>query len=115
MHLLLCFALKEEAALFRKIAADKPDVAIIVTGVGRKNAEESVRGFLAGRSGGASVPASRSPFLTIAHRLHGADPRFARLPRHQPDFEPRAVIYPLPLIRQELVEWRNDFLFARHR
>jgi len=60
MHLLVCFALKEEAAPFRKIAADKPDVAIIVTGVGRKNAEESVRGFLAGRSGGASVPASRS-------------------------------------------------------
>jgi hypothetical protein len=33
--------LKEEAALFRKIAANKPDVAIIVTGVGRKNARQS--------------------------------------------------------------------------
>ncbi len=59
MHLLVCFALKEEAVLFRKIAADKPDVAIIVTGVGRKNAEKSLREFLAAHSGGASVPASR--------------------------------------------------------
>jgi adenosylhomocysteine nucleosidase len=50
MHLLICFALKEEAALFRKIAADKPDVAIIVTGVGRKNAEKSLREFLATHS-----------------------------------------------------------------
>jgi hypothetical protein len=39
--MLICFALKEEAALFRKMAADKPGVAIIVTGVGRKNACQS--------------------------------------------------------------------------
>jgi adenosylhomocysteine nucleosidase len=50
MSTLICFALKEEAALFRKIAADKPGVAIIVTGVGRKNAEQSVREFLATNS-----------------------------------------------------------------
>ena len=50
MPTLICFALKEEAALFRKIAADKPDVAIIVTGVGRKNAEKSLREFLATHS-----------------------------------------------------------------
>jgi len=50
MITLICFALKEEAALFRKIAADKPDVAIIVTGVGRKNAEKSLREFLATHS-----------------------------------------------------------------
>jgi adenosylhomocysteine nucleosidase len=47
---LICFALKEEAALFRKIAADKPDVAILITGVGRKNAEKSLREFLATHS-----------------------------------------------------------------
>jgi len=41
MRILICFALKEEAALFRKIAADKPGVAIIVTGIGRKNARQS--------------------------------------------------------------------------
>ena len=56
MSLLICFALKEEAAPFRKIAAGKPGISILLTGIGRQNAEKSVREFLAG---GASVPASR--------------------------------------------------------
>jgi hypothetical protein len=64
MHLLICFALKEEAALFRKIAAGAaaaaPAASILITGIGRRNAEKSVREFLAANSGGASVPASRS-------------------------------------------------------
>jgi adenosylhomocysteine nucleosidase len=50
MHLLVCFALKEEAAPFRKIAAGRPDVSILITGIGRKNAEKSVREFLATNS-----------------------------------------------------------------
>jgi adenosylhomocysteine nucleosidase len=58
MSVLICFALKEEAAPFRKMVAGCPDVSIVITGIGRKNAEKSVREFLAG---GASVPASRSP------------------------------------------------------
>ena len=53
---LICFALKEEAAPFRKIAAGKAGITILITGIGRKNAEKTVREFLAG---GASVPASR--------------------------------------------------------
>jgi adenosylhomocysteine nucleosidase len=61
---LVCFALKEEAAPFRKMVADTVAAAqaasILITGIGRKNAEKSVREFLAGHSGGASVPASRS-------------------------------------------------------
>jgi len=44
---LLCFALKEEAAPFRKIAAGKPDVTILIVGIGRQNAERSVREYLA--------------------------------------------------------------------
>ena len=64
MNLLVCFALKEEAAPFRKIAAGTAAAAqaasILITGIGRRNAEKSVREFLAGHSGGASVPASRS-------------------------------------------------------
>jgi hypothetical protein len=56
MHLLLCFALKEEAAPFRKVAAGKSEISVLITGIGRKNAEKSVREFL---GGGASVPASR--------------------------------------------------------
>jgi adenosylhomocysteine nucleosidase len=61
---LVCFALKEEAAPFRKMAAGTAAAAqaasILITGIGRRNAEKSVREFLAGHSGGASVPASRS-------------------------------------------------------
>jgi adenosylhomocysteine nucleosidase len=64
MFKLICFALKEEAAPFRKIAAGKAataqaGISILLTGIGRQNAEKSVREFLAGNSGGASVPASR--------------------------------------------------------
>jgi len=46
MSTLICFALKEETALFRKIAAGKPSAAILITGIGRRNAEKSVRDFL---------------------------------------------------------------------
>jgi adenosylhomocysteine nucleosidase len=51
MHLLICFALKEEATPFRKIAAGTVAAAqaasILITGIGRRNAEKSVREFLA--------------------------------------------------------------------
>ena len=62
MSTLICFALKEEATPFRKIAAGKAapaqvDLSILLTGIGRRNAGKSVLEFLAG---GASVPASRS-------------------------------------------------------
>lgn len=45
---LVCFALNEEATPFRKLALEIPDVAILVTGVGRRNAETALRKFLAG-------------------------------------------------------------------
>jgi adenosylhomocysteine nucleosidase len=44
---LVCFAVKEEAAAFRKLAARHLGVAILVTGMGRRNAEKAVREFLA--------------------------------------------------------------------
>ena len=47
---LVCFALQEEAAPFQNIAADRPGIHILTTGVGRANAEKSLRGFLAGNS-----------------------------------------------------------------
>jgi adenosylhomocysteine nucleosidase len=50
MHLLICFALKEEAAPFRKIAAGKNGITILLTGIGRQNAEKSLREFLANHS-----------------------------------------------------------------
>ena len=47
MAILVCFALKEEAAPFHKIAAHRPGVFTVIVGIGRQNAEKSVRGFLA--------------------------------------------------------------------
>ena len=43
---LVCFALKEEAGAFRKLAADRADVYILITGIGRKNAGSNVGAFL---------------------------------------------------------------------
>ena len=50
MPCLICFALKEEAAPFRKLAADKSGISILITGIGRANAEKSVRDFLSKNS-----------------------------------------------------------------
>jgi nucleoside phosphorylase len=44
---LVCFALEQEAAPFRKMAMKIPDVEILVTGIGSKNADAAVRRFLA--------------------------------------------------------------------
>ena len=53
MPTLICFALKEEAAPFRKMAAAAPAASILITGIGCRNAEKSVREFLnSGRSRG---------------------------------------------------------------
>lgn len=47
---LVCFALKEEAKAFQRLNADRRDVSILITGIGRKNAETSVRDHLRQRS-----------------------------------------------------------------
>ena len=47
---LVCFAVKEEAPAFRKLAGPKSGVATLVTGMGRRNAEAAVRRFLASQS-----------------------------------------------------------------
>jgi nucleoside phosphorylase len=46
--ILVCFALKEEAAPFHAVAARHPGVITLIVGIGRVNAENSVRKFLAG-------------------------------------------------------------------
>ena len=45
-HTLFCFALKEEAAPFHRLAAGKPEVFTLIVGIGRQNAEKSMRSFL---------------------------------------------------------------------
>lgn len=47
---LVCFALKEEAGPFQKLAAGKAGVRILTVGIGRQNAEKSAREFLATHS-----------------------------------------------------------------
>jgi purine-nucleoside phosphorylase len=54
MSTLVCFALKEEAAPFHKVAARHPGVVTLIVGIGRANAEKSVRSFL----GSAGAPPS---------------------------------------------------------
>ena len=67
MSTLICFALKEEAGPFRKIAAHglrrSHHVSILLTSIGRQNAEKSVREFLAG---GASVPVPHCGISSLA-------------------------------------------------
>lgn len=43
---LVCFALKEEATAFRRRVTGREDLTTLITGIGRKNAEESLREFL---------------------------------------------------------------------
>jgi adenosylhomocysteine nucleosidase len=47
---LVCFALKEEAAPFRKFAAARSGVSVLIVGIGRENAERSIRNHLSTNS-----------------------------------------------------------------
>jgi hypothetical protein len=42
-QILVCFALKEEAAPFRKLSAGRTEAVILITGVGHENTEKSLR------------------------------------------------------------------------
>jgi len=71
---LVCFAVKEEAPAFRKLAGAKPGVATLVTGMGQRNAESAVRRFL------ASQPTELVLTCGFAGGLH-------------PDLAPGAVVF----------------------
>ena len=49
-HLLVCFALKEEAGAFQKLTTGREQISILITGIGKNNAKRSVRSFLANNS-----------------------------------------------------------------
>ncbi|MEI8291034.1 MAG: hypothetical protein WCH99_16335 [Verrucomicrobiota bacterium] len=46
MSTLFCFALKEEAVPFHKLAAGYPGISTLIVGIGRQTAEKSIRSFL---------------------------------------------------------------------
>lgn len=71
---LVCFAVKEEAPAFRKLAGPHAGVATLVTGMGRRNAEVAVRHFL------ARQPAELVLTCGFAGGLH-------------PDLAPGAVVF----------------------
>ena len=86
MNLLVCFALKEEAAPFQKMAAGTvaaQAAAILITGIGRKNAEKSVREFLL----------TNSPELVLTCGFAGG---------LNPDLKPDDVVF-------ELTDRRGEF------
>jgi hypothetical protein len=75
MSTLICFALKEEAAPFHKVAAHRPGAFTIIVGIGRQNAEKSVREFLldcGARASGAHRQASRLPENALIETIHAA-------------------------------------------
>ena len=43
---LVCFALKEEVKSFERLASPRPDVKILLTGIGSCNAEKALRAAL---------------------------------------------------------------------
>lgn len=49
--ILVCFALKEEAAPFKKIVKGNNTIDVLITGIGKHNAETAVRGYF-----GAQLP-----------------------------------------------------------
>jgi len=44
---LVCFAVEEEARFFRRLVFDRPEVQVLITGIGRQNAERTVASALA--------------------------------------------------------------------
>lgn len=61
MHILICFALKEEAAPFRNIAAGRAGLTILLTCIGRVNAERALRDYLTGGAGASTGRFQETP------------------------------------------------------
>jgi adenosylhomocysteine nucleosidase len=66
---LVCFAVREEAAHFRKFARSRPDIEILLTGMGRRNAEKAI---------GEALAKQRPQGVITAGFAGGLDPGLAR-------------------------------------
>jgi adenosylhomocysteine nucleosidase len=53
----VCFAVKEEARFFQRLAGVRPEVRVLLTGMGCRNAERAVRSFLGSARPGLVVSA----------------------------------------------------------
>jgi adenosylhomocysteine nucleosidase len=76
---LVCFALKEEAGPFRRATAGRPHLAVLLTGIGRSNAERRVRDCLSNQSPSlvltCGFAGGLNPQLRIGDVVfHAADP-----------------------------------------
>lgn len=45
-EVLVCFAMNHEAAPYKKALADRPGIHVLMVGIGPRNAEAAIRGFL---------------------------------------------------------------------
>ena len=83
--LLLTFALKEEASPFQHHAGSRKDVAVVVTGMGQKNAEQSLSHALALHRPGlvltCGFAGGLNPRLEFAEVVYSADDDFPWLSR----------------------------------
>jgi adenosylhomocysteine nucleosidase len=72
--ILVCFALAEEARPFRRLAAGRPGLSILVTGVGRSNSERSLLAALSQPARPRSAPQEprRWPGLVLTCGFAGA-------------------------------------------
>jgi nucleoside phosphorylase len=74
---LVCFAVKEEARFFDRMAAGRPQVRILLTGMGPRNAERSVRTAVAQERPGlvlsCGFAGGLNPGLTTGTILYSAD------------------------------------------
>src|SRR5256885_16269842 len=62
---LVCFAVKEEAAPFKAAVASRPDIQILLTGMGQRNAANSLRALL--RTAAVSETSRRNVESSGAH------------------------------------------------
>jgi adenosylhomocysteine nucleosidase len=77
---LVCFAVEEEAALFRRLVKARPEINILITGMGRKNAAETFTKAIAQKSPrlvlSAGFAGGLNPSLSPGTVLFSADPEF---------------------------------------
>jgi adenosylhomocysteine nucleosidase len=76
--ILVCFAVKEEAKVFHRLADARPDVRVLVTGIGRRNAEKSFREAIARQRPELVISSGFAgglrPELALGDMVFSADP-----------------------------------------